>query len=247
MKSSVLVVRKYDRFSEILTQNGLEAVNFPVIETRPVENLSGLDRELEKIDSYDGLFVTSPRAAEVFCRRCVERRIGFGGKIYVLGRRAAAVFEKTNFETVFRENANTAKELIDSFDRREFAGKRFLFLRGDKSLRTIPQLLGEMAEISETIVYRTTERRGDEKLSGEIGARLDRNGFGWICFFSPSGLESLIERFGEKRLQTARLAVIGPTTAKAAAERNLEIDFISPKATAADFAFGLIERIKEIE
>ena len=176
-----------------------------------------------------------------------EKNFEFGGKIYVLGNRTKTLFENTNFEIVFRENANTAEELINSFESREFAGKRFLFLRGDRSLRTVPELLKNVAAIDEIVVYRTIENLSDKFLIGEIKKKLLEHQINWVCFFSPSGIESYINAFGETSLENVKIAAIGETTAGRAAEKKLKVDFISVKANAEDYARGLIKRIKEIE
>jgi uroporphyrinogen-III synthase len=45
-------------------------------------------------------------------------------------------------------------------------------------------------------------------------------------------------------LLNIKIAAIGATTAKKVAENNLKVEFVSPKASAEDFAFGLIDFIK---
>ncbi|HEX8736294.1 MAG TPA: uroporphyrinogen-III synthase [Pyrinomonadaceae bacterium] len=244
MKSApqVLVVREFDKFSSRLKEAGFEIINFPSIKTLPVENLNELDEKLKSLEKYDGLFFTSPKAAEVFLQRKTKNE--FRGKIYALGNRTKLLFENTNFETVFRESANTAEEFINSFEKSEFAGKKFLFPRGDKSLRAIPSLLKKVAEIDEIVVYRTIENTVDEALIDKIRENLRRGEIDWICFFSPSGIESFLKTFGEKSLNEIKIAAIGSTTAKKAAAKNLKVEFVSPKASAEDFAFGLIEYLK---
>lgn len=246
MNEIILVVREFDKFSEILAQAKYEVINFPAIQTLPVENLDKLDEKFEEIANYDGLFLTSPKAAAVFLGRVRERNLEFGGKVYVLGNRTKTLFENTNFEIVFRENANTAEELINSFESREFAGKKFLFLRGDRSLRTIPELLKNVA-IDEIVVYRTIESSADKFLLDEIKKKLREIQIDWICFFSPSGIESFTNAFGEMLPNAVKIAAIGETTAKRAAEKKLKVDFISAQANAEEYARGLIKRIKEIE
>jgi uroporphyrinogen-III synthase len=241
----ILVAREFDKFSALLKENGLAIINFPLIQTLPLEDLRELHEKLDGAEKYDGLFFTSPRAAEVFLQRNLPG--GFRGKIYVLGSRTRLLFENAGFETVFREHANTAEELINSFDRAEFTGKKFLFLRGDKSLRAIPALLKTSAKIDEIVVYRTVENPIDENLNGEIEEKFRRRAIDWICFFSPSGVESLTKTFGEFPLNEIKIAAIGATTAKKVAASNLKVKFISPKANAEDFAFGLINHIKNIE
>jgi uroporphyrinogen-III synthase len=247
MRETILVVREFDKFSEILAEANFEVVNFQAIQTLPLENFSELDEKLAEIERFDGLFFTSPKAAEVFLQSFRQKNFEFGGKVYVLGNRTRTLFEDTNFEIVFRENANTAEELINSFEGAEFTGKKFLFLRGDKSLRTIPELLKDVAAIEEIVVYGTVENLNGEILSDEIKDKLRRGQIDWICFFSPSGIESFINRFGENLPGTVKIAAIGETTAGRAAEKKLKVDFISAKASAEDFARGLVKRIKEIE
>jgi uroporphyrinogen III methyltransferase/synthase len=239
----ILVVREFDRFSSRLKEAGFEIINFPAIQTLPSENTNELDERLEKLEKYDGLFFSSPKAAEVFLQR--KTKTGFRGKIYALGNRTKLLFENTNFETVFRENANTAEEFINSFDEAEFAGKKFLFLRGDQSLRAIPSLLKSVAEIDEIVVYRTIENALDEALIDKIRESFRRGEIDWICFFSPSAVESFVKTFGEKTLNEIKIAAIGTTTAKKAAAKNLKVEFVSPKASAEDFAFGLIEYLRQ--
>ncbi len=44
-----------------------------------------------------------------------------------------------------------------------------------------------------------------------------------------------------------KVAVIGDTTARRVRESGIRVDFVSRRATAGDFASGLIEYIKSIE
>jgi len=247
MSETVLVVREYDKFSEILVEANFETINLPAIFTLPVENFAELDEKLGAINDYNGLFLTSLQAAKVFLERFRAKNFEFRGKVYVLGKRTKTLFENTNFKIVFWENANTAEDFINSFDRSEFVGKRFLFLRGDRSLRAIPELLKDIAGIEEVVVYRTIENSFDKVLINEIEEKLRERKIAWICFFSPSGIESFIKSFGEMSLNAVKIAAIGETTARRAAEKNLKVDFISVRANAEDFARGLINRIKEIE
>lgn len=240
----ILVIREFDKFSELLAGNNFEVVNLLLIQTMPIENFGELDKRLENIESYDGLFLTSPKAAEVFLQRLANKDLTFHGKVFVLGNRTKTLFEKTNFEIVFREDANTAEDFINSFEPAELAGKKFLFVRGDKSLRTIPELLKDIAAIDEIVVYRTIENKVDAEMFGEINADLQHQKINSICFFSPSGVESFANIFGTDALNNVKISVIGATTAKKAFEKNLQIDFIAGKATAEDFAVELIEYLR---
>lgn len=246
-RALILIVREFDKFSSMLVENGFETINLPAIKTVPIENLSELEERIGNLKIYDGLFFTSPQATKIFLKTFENKSFEFRGKVYCLGNRTKELFDDTNFEVAFRPAANTAEEFIKSFENEEFVGKRFLFLRGDKSLQTVPELLKNYAIVDEIIVYRTIENTIDESLENEISERLVKNEVEWICFFSPSGVESFVRKFGKASLNKVKIASIGATTAKNIAENDLNIKFISSKANSSAFAFELIEHIKHFE
>lgn len=242
----VLVIRQADDFSSALGQSGIEVVNLPLIHTEPVEDLSELDEKLSELNQYDGIFLTSPVAAGIFLEHINEPE-KFGGKVYVLGERTKNIFDEKNFEVVFSKDANTAEEFINSFEAEQFTGKNFLFIRGDKSMRTIPWLLRTSAVVDEVVVYRTVEN----PLSGEtirtIEAKIDGGNIDWLCFFSPSAIDAFVDRFSSERAKNLNTAVIGETTANRARETGMNLQLISKKANAAEFANSLAEHVKQID
>lgn len=237
----VLVIRHDDRFSSLLREAGFEVLNLELIKTEPIENLNRLDEGLGRIDEYDGLFFTSPNSAGIFVQRMNRSSRKFGGKIYVLGRRAKKILEQAGFDVAGSESANTASELLSFFDESEFAGKRFLFVRGEKSIRAIPELLGRVADVDEVAVYRTTEKSPSQACVRKIRELLQRRGVDWICFFSPSGIERFVQLFSADVRDDLSVAAIGSTTAKKARETGMAVKFVSRKSNSEDFAWGLIK------
>lgn len=242
--SVILAARKFDRFSSLLSESGFEVINFPTIETVRADDLSDLEAKLAEIEEFDGVFFTSPVAAEVFLEKFDPKKREFRGKFYVLGKRADRLLKSKGFATVFFEEANTALEMINSLPVKKLKYKRFLFPQGDKSLRVIPKILEDIAEVEETIVYKTVKPKFDERTVKEIAERLSRGEIDFACFFSPSGLENFLEIFGKDSLKETNIAAIGQTTARRARENDLATDFVSKRASAEDFARGLIEHIR---
>lgn len=235
----ILVIRENDRFSEKLRESGCRVINLPLTRTEALNDLSDLRSKLTAIDSYDGLFFTSPAAAEVFVS--TEQKGKFRGKVYALGERARAVIEGAGIPVEGNGGAKTARDLIEYFGPDEFAGKRFLFIRGERSMRTIPEMLDGIAEVDEVVVYQTFENsvtEPDLETAGNVN---------WICFFSPSGVEAFSKNFGSTVLNGALAATIGTTTASAAVEAGFKVDFVSGGASAEEFAEGLIGHIKNFE
>ncbi len=243
----VLVVRGDDGFSEMLRNGGCEVLNLELIRTAPAADLSELDRILMRINEYDGLFFTSPAAAEIFVKRSKNAIQNFGGKIYVLGERAKTILENAGFRVLYRKDANTAGDLIASFDEVEFAAKKLLYVRGDKSLRTIPNLLTDKATVDEIVVYETREIRPQKNELNDVEERLTSGEIDWICFFSPSGVQSFRGLFEPKFFEYANVAAIGETTEREARQANMKVRFTSSRANVGDFAAGLAEHIKNSE
>lgn len=239
---TILVVRKFDNFSRILQENGFSIINCPTIETVEVENLKDLAAKIAA-KNYDGIFLTSQKATEI-AEREVFSKIKFGGKVYVLGRKSFEILKDKNILLSFDETANTANEMLENIAPRELKNKKFLFIRGERSLGTIKGFLLEIASVDEEIVYETRKIVIEESLKNEIEAKKDEI----VCtsFFSPSGAESFLEQFGAKFLEKTKIAVIGKTTAEFFEKRNLKADFIAKKATAEDFALELVEYLKKI-
>jgi len=239
MKSpAFLVIRQDDPFSSTLRENGCKVINLELIRTEPVENLIELDERLARINDYDGMFLTSPVAAGIFVERLCENGTSYNGKVYVLGERPRDLIENAGLNAVFSEAANTAEELIRSFDAAEFKDKKLLFIRGSKSMRTVQEMLGDAAEVDEVEVYRTVDESVEEEVLSNVRERLERCEIDWICFFSPSGVARFVDSF---EANDTKVAVIGKTTAAAAREAGLNVKLVSPKASARELALSLIK------
>jgi len=238
----ILVIRNDDKFSSALREAGFDVVNLELIQTQPLEDLTELRSKLAKLAEYDGLFFTSPVAAEIFVK---ERNgsNGFYGNVYALGRRAQTILQSAGMNAKPATAANTAEEMLNRLGNGEFAGKRYLFVRGEKSLRTIPEKLSGIATIEEVAVYRTEPAVIDDKIIESFRSRLEQSQFNLVCFFSPSGVERFAELFGQTS-RYVKAAAIGTTTADAADKAGLNVFFVSPRSNAEDFARGLIEHIK---
>ena len=245
-RPAVLVFRYECRFSRLLTEAGCEVINLEVIATRPATEREELRTKLRALSTYDGLFFTSPVSARVFVEEVAELDLRFAGKIYALGARAISELKAGGFEANSCDGANTASELLSSFGPEEFSNRKFLFLRGDRSLRTIPDQLAEIAGVDEAVVYQTSDVPIDPETREEIACRLDAGTIQWVCLFSPSAAESFMRQVASAKNSAAKFAAIGDTTATRARELGLEIGFVSARANSEDFAAGLMEHINDV-
>lgn len=243
----ILVIREADAFTSILIDNGFSVINFPTIKTETISDLSELKGFIAEIETFDGIFITSSKAAEIIAAKLSKAEKNFTGKFYVLGKRSSDLLNKLDFEVFFSEKAATAKELLEAIPKEELKNRRFLFPRGNRSLRAVPETLYGIAEVVEAVVYRTTEIETDESALFEIKEKFKRGKIQAICFFSPTGVEEFLRKFENFSQNEIKIAVIGQTTARCVEGSKLRVDFISAKPSARDFATELTDFLKDVE
>ncbi|HRH44710.1 MAG TPA: uroporphyrinogen-III synthase [Pyrinomonadaceae bacterium] len=236
---TVLVVRKFDNFSRVLSEKGFSVISCPTIETVAYENSLKSTGENSPVD-YDGIFLTSQKATEIANRELFSKK-NYSGQVFILGKSSFEILKDKNLRLSFDKTANTAQEMLERIPAEELKGKRFLFIRGEKSLGTVRNFLEKIAVVDERIVYETRKVTVEEILKTEISAKAKHGEITCTCFFSPSGAESFLEQFGREFFNQTKIAVIGKTTADFFAKQNLRTNFIATKATAEDFAVELID------
>ncbi len=238
--SYILVVREFDDFSQTLSESGFSIINCPTIATTVLENLDEFDKQIFALEIYDGVFLTSANATKIFREKLREGKKVFSGRVYVLGERSFDLLKDEQFDLFFDETANTARDLLEKIASEDLKDKRFLYVRGEKSLRVIPDFLKTMASVNEAVVYRTEKITiGIDKIN-ELIEKFENGEIACACFFSPSAAESFIEQFGAAFPHQTVIATIGNTTADFLEKRDLKVRFVSSKATAEDFAVELI-------
>ena len=233
---TVIVARRDDTFSQRLRDAGVEVINLELIQTEVTDDLSEFENLMARLDEYDGVFFTSPVAAKVFADR-VDAPIR--PTLYGLGKRSVSVLAEAGFVVKSVPQANTAEEMLASFGNDEFAGKKLLFIRGERSMRTIPRMLAGVAEVDEIAVYKTLEIDPPDDVVDNIRRRIANGEIESICFFSPSAVEAFEKRFGH----AGRVSAIGETTAERARELGFEIGVVASEATNQVFAKELIDRL----
>lgn len=99
--------------------------------------------------------------------------------------------------------------------------EKFLFPCSDVHRRELPGKMEEMGiDITESVIYRT--------VASDL-SDLEDIFYDMICFYSPSGIQSLYKNFPDFQQNDTRIAVFGPTTAAEARKHNLRIDVEAPR------------------
>jgi uroporphyrinogen-III synthase len=67
-----------------------------------------------------------------------------------------------------------------------------------------------------------------------------------LVFFSPSGIQSLLENFPDFKQNETRIAVFGNTTIQAATDHGLRVDIKAPTPETPSMTMALERYIKEV-
>lgn len=200
--------------------------------------VNGLDhREFrkQKIDilAHTAIILTSRNAVDHFFRLCEELRIEVPAdmKYFCISEQTANYLHK--YITVRKRKIFTGKRIAADLEPLilKHKGEKFLFPCSNIRNDSIPGIMAKHnLKLTEAIIYET----GPADLSDLTNVFYDV-----ICFFSPSGVHSLVHNFPNWKQNNTRLAAFGPTTAAAIRELNLVLDIEAPLPNAPSMAGAL--------
>ncbi|MEO7168171.1 MAG: uroporphyrinogen-III C-methyltransferase [Spartobacteria bacterium] len=148
------------------------------------------------------------------------------GTLQDIARRVAEEGFAPPAVAIFGEVASLGKELR-WHEERPLAGKRIVVTRTRKQAGALSEQLRDLgAEVLELPTIRI-EPPSDLRAFAELVQ--DAHGYDWIVFTSPNGVTAFFEMFyklyGDARdIGAARIAAIGPATAKRVREFHLKVD-----------------------
>lgn len=195
-----------DAYETALEEAGYRAISIPVLRFEMV-NQKNLREALEHPQSYDGLIFTSPRAVEAMAAAMpwlpTENVLWHMKPIFAVGPKTASELRQIGFEPT-GEDSGTASMLFEHIAASRFA-QPLLFLCGSRRRPDLPDSLRDAdIKFDELCVYET-HLRTDLKFDALPAPE-------WVVFFSPSGVEAVLEN-GSLDLSSVRIAAIGETTA----------------------------------
>ncbi|MDB9774905.1 uroporphyrinogen-III synthase [Vicingaceae bacterium] len=215
------------------------------IDFRPfihVEGIPSKDFRQDKITILDhtAIIFTSRNAVDHFFRICEELRITVPDsmKYFCISESTAYYLQKY---VVYRKRKifhgrQTFGDLMELIKKHKT--EKYLLPCSDILKPEIPELL-DASKITYTsaTLYQT--------VCSDLSDLADVN-YDVLVFFSPAGIKSLFQNFPEFKQNDTRIAVFGPTTAKAAESAGLKINIAAPQPEAPSMTMALEQYIKKI-
>jgi len=214
------------------------------IDFRPfihIEGVNEIDFRQDRINILDhsAVIFTSRNAVDHYFRIAKESRqtIPDSMKYFCISESTAYYLQKYvvyRKRKIFHGKQRFA-DLIDVMKKHK--KENFLLPCSDILKQEIPDLLEKSKfKYSKAVLYKTV----CSDLSDLVDVKYDM-----LVFFSPAGIESLMRNFPEFSQKNTRIAVFGPTTAKAAKDAGFKIDIQAPTQSAPSMTMAIEQYIKE--
>jgi len=206
-----------------------------------VDPIDAKEFRKQKIDilKHTAIIFTSRNAVDHFFRICKASKIEMPPemKYFCISEQTANYLQKyivVRKRKVF-VGERTAQDILDVIKKHK--NEKYLFPCSNIRKDDIPSFMNDNGyNFTEAIIYKT--------VAADL-SDLDDVLYDIIAFFSPSGINSLFVNFPEFKQNKTRMAVFGPTTAKAAVDAGLILDIEAPLPNAPSMTGALELYIKK--
>lgn len=215
-------------YFDLERKHNVELVFHPFI---VLEGIPARDFRKQKIDvqQYSGIIFTSRNAIDHFFRMSEELKLSIAQdtKYFCITEAVALYLQKFILyrkRKVFYGADGTNKSMLDVINKHKEAEK-FLYVcsENQQDSEICSWLKNNKCDFQLAYMYRT--------ISNDIKPVLQKNDYDMICFFTPSGVKSLLDNFPDFKQNGTVLTAFGSNTSKAVVDAgfNLEIQVPSPQ------------------
>ena len=215
-------------YFDLERKHNVELVFHPFI---VLEGIPARDFRKQKIDvqQYSGIIFTSRNAIDHFFRMSEELKLSIAQdtKYFCITEAVALYLQKFILyrkRKVFYGADGTNKSMLDVINKHQEADK-FLYVSSEnqQDSEICSWLKNNKCDFQLAYMYRT--------ISNDIKPVLQKNDYDMICFFTPSGVKSLLDNFPDFKQNGTVLTAFGSNTSKAVVDAgfNLEIQVPSPQ------------------
>jgi len=241
-------------FVKRLKNLGAKVLLFPMIKITGPDDPDLVRTYLTDLSTFEWIIFTSANAVRYFFKFKTNSRNDMHKiKIACIGKKTSEVLQSYNLRSLLIPVTFTSKKLLKAILKYDVRRKRILLpvsnLAGNE-LQEGLQMHGAYVERIE--VYKTIGHKNSQKEM--IFQKIENKSVDCITFYSPSAINSFADLIGEQGITLINtrkipIAVIGPTTAKAARGKNLNPEIMPAKSNEDSFIedleryFGVKERL----
>lgn len=223
-------------YFELARKHNVEMDFIPFIK---LEGISAKDFRKQKIDivSYSSVILTSKNAIDHFFRICEEIKLVISPdtKYFCISESVALYLQKFILyrkRKVFFSADGTNKGLFDVISKHK-ENERFVYpcSENQQDNEIVGWLKNSSCEFATPYMYKT--------ISNDVRSHIAMHDFDVICFFTPSGVKSLIENFPGFTQNGTFIGAFGSNTSKAVEEAGLSLHIKAPDPQAPSMVAAL--------
>jgi uroporphyrinogen-III synthase len=213
------------KFRKFIQVEGISVNDFRKLGVNPLDFTAVIFTSKVAVDHYFRLMnemrIEMPPETKYFCVGDTTSK--YLQKYIVIRKRKLFVGDKT------------AADLFPYIQKHK--NEKFFFPCSNVHRRELPNMMRESGmDIMEAPIYHT--------VASDL-SDLEHVTFDMICFFSPSGIQSLYKNYPDFKQNETRIAVFGPTTASEALAHNLRIDVQAPQPNSPSMTSAILNYLKE--
>ena len=223
-------------YYELSRKYSLELDFHPFIRLEAIPGKEFRKQKIE-IQHYSGVIFTSRNAIDHFFRICEELKINVSQdtKYFCMTEAVALYLQKFILyrkRKVFYGCDGTNKSMFDVINKHK-ENERFLYpcSENQQDNEIINWLKLNNCEFATPFMYRT--------ISNDIKEVLTQNDYDVICFFTPSGVKSLLDNCPKFEQNGTKIGAFGNNTSKAIEDAGLTLDIKAPLPKAPSMAAAL--------
>jgi uroporphyrinogen-III synthase len=204
-----------------------------------VEGIPAKEFRKQKIEiaQYTAVIFTSRNAIDHFFRMCEEMKVAIAQdtKYFCITESVALYLQKFILyrkRKVFYGSDGTNKSMFDVINKHK-ENERFLYpcSENQQDNEIVNWLKANNCGFATPFMYRT--------ISNDVKEIVGAKNYDIICFFTPSGVKSLLDSFPDFNQNGTRFGAFGNNTLKAVETAGLRLDIIAPQPQAPSMVTAL--------
>jgi uroporphyrinogen-III synthase len=229
-------------YFELARRFKVEMEFFPFIKLEAIPAKEFRKQKIE-IPQFSAVVFTSRNAIDHFFRICEEMKISISQdtKYFCISEAVALYLQKFILyrkRKVFYGADGTNKCLFEVINKHK-ENERFLYpcSENQQDNEIVNWLKNNKCEFATPFMYRT--------ISNDVREMLDSKAFDVICFFTPSGVKSLLENFPSYSQNGTLIGAFGSNTSRAIEDAGLNLHIKAPEPQVPSMVAAL-ERFLQI-
>jgi uroporphyrinogen III methyltransferase/synthase len=254
----ILITRQKEQaeeFGRLLASLGADPIEASMIRIVPPDDFTELDAACHEIGRFDWVVFASANAVDPFMRRLLasshDVRALHGVRLCAIGRGTAEKLSHHGLKVDVVPDESWSEGVVDAIaGSDDLTGRRLLLPRGDIGRQVIAdELRRRGATVVEVVAYRTVLMDPEREGGGPdiFGMLLERS-LDVVTFTSPSAVRSFVSAVGAEPaadlLRTTIVAAIGPVTAEAAAQYNIQTTIMPEQFNIQALAAAIVRHFE---